>query len=208
MDSYLEPERALIARLTDPGLVQRWLDTLPYNWEPEGETLRSFRGVVRAGEAHCLESALAAAAVLEQHGHPPLLLDLGSADGLDHVLFLFRGECGFGSVGASREPGLEGRKPVYRNLHTLVQSYAAPYIDEAACIVSYGVFDLRALRRGDWRTSERNVWHVERALLANPHRPFRVAPRYRAHWRRRYGEFKRRNPQREPVFYPTRRSWL
>ncbi|MBI4519588.1 MAG: hypothetical protein HY701_02030, partial [Gemmatimonadetes bacterium] len=38
-----------------PLQVQRYLRALPYNWEPGGETLRSFRGVVGHGEAHCLE---------------------------------------------------------------------------------------------------------------------------------------------------------
>ena len=48
----------------------RVLNDLPYNQEPGGRaTLRSFRGVVRHGCAHCLEAALFAATVLEQHGN-------------------------------------------------------------------------------------------------------------------------------------------
>ena len=57
-------------RCRTPLAVQRYLNALPYNHEPpaQGETLRSFRGVVRHGAAHCLEAALAAAVILEQHG--------------------------------------------------------------------------------------------------------------------------------------------
>ena len=42
-------ERALVARLRTPATVQRWLRSLPYNWEPERETLRSFRSSRASG---------------------------------------------------------------------------------------------------------------------------------------------------------------
>jgi hypothetical protein len=51
---------------------------MPYNWESEGGTMRSFRELLKKNEAHCLEAAIAAAVILEQHGYPPLLLDLVS----------------------------------------------------------------------------------------------------------------------------------
>ena len=47
---------------------------------PGRATLRSFRGVVRHQTAHCLEAALAAAVILEQHGFPPLVLSFESID--------------------------------------------------------------------------------------------------------------------------------
>ena len=80
--AFTPDERRLIRRLSTPTLVQRYLNALPYNTEPPpgGPTLRSFRGVVRAGTAHCLESALAAAVILEQHGYPPLVLSFESID--------------------------------------------------------------------------------------------------------------------------------
>src|SRR6266508_1577778 len=67
-------ERRLIHELRTPTAVQRWLNDLPYNREPAGDTMRGFRGVVRTRTAHCLEAALFAATVLEQHRYPPLLL--------------------------------------------------------------------------------------------------------------------------------------
>ena len=87
------------------GAVQHWLNELPYNTEKGGETLRSFRGVVRTGTAHCLEAALAAAVILEQHRYPPLVLSFESIDLLDHVIFVYRGADGWGSVARSRDPG-------------------------------------------------------------------------------------------------------
>jgi hypothetical protein len=85
-------ERRLIDRLRTPLEVQKYLNALPYNTEPapEGATLRSFRGVVRHGRAHCLEATLFAAVVLEQHGWPPLVISFESVDELDHVIFVYR----------------------------------------------------------------------------------------------------------------------
>src|SRR4029078_2829382 len=91
--------------------VQLSLNRLPYNNEPGGRaTLRSFRGVVRHGRAHCLEAALFAAVTLEQHGYPPLVLSFESIDELDHVIFVYRRAGRWGSVARSRDPGLHGRK--------------------------------------------------------------------------------------------------
>src|SRR6059058_5762750 len=89
-EDFLPKEWEIIRKQRTPRQVQSFLRALPYNWEEKGETLRTFRGVVRHWSAHCLEAALTAATVLEQHGYPPLLLDLESKDRLDHVLFLFR----------------------------------------------------------------------------------------------------------------------
>ena len=91
-------ERALIRALRTPAAVQAWLNALDYNVERGGETLRSFRGVVRTQSAHCLEAALFAAVVLEQHGYPPLVMSLESQDNLDHVIFVYRtaGRLGIG----------------------------------------------------------------------------------------------------------------
>src|SRR6059036_3067689 len=196
---FTSSARRLIARLRTPEQVQRWLNRLPYNWERRGETLRTLRGVSRYQNAHCLEAALCAAAILEQRGFPPLLMDLESVDRLDHVLFLFRRGGRFGTVARSRDPGLHGRKPVYRNLHTLVRSYAAPYIDLSGRLRGYGVLDLRSLRSGDWRAARRNVRYVEQALIENRHRRFGVTDAFYRRWHERYARFKRLHPRERPV---------
>ena len=77
-EAFRPKEWAIIQKCRTPRQVHEWLRSLPYNWEKKGETLRTFRGVVRHWEVHCLEGALTAATILEQHGYPPLLLDLES----------------------------------------------------------------------------------------------------------------------------------
>ena len=135
--AFLPSERRLINRLDTPLRVQGFLNRLPYNTERRGETLRSFRQVLRRGTVHCLEAALAAACILEQHGHPPLVMSLASADKLDHVIFVYRRRGRWGSVARSRDPGLHGRKPVFRSLRALAESYFDPYIDSTGRITGF-----------------------------------------------------------------------
>src|SRR5947208_105032 len=165
--SFTGAERRLIARLRTPGEAQKYLNRLPYNTEPppRGGTLRSFREVLRHGKAHCLEAALAAACILEQHGYPPLLMTFESIDMLDHVIFVYRARGRWGSVARSRDPGLHGRKAVFRSPRALALSYFDPYIDPTGCITGYAPVDLRRLGRYDWRVSPRNMWAVERFLV-------------------------------------------
>jgi hypothetical protein len=202
-------ERRLIARLRTPLAVQRYLNALPYNEEPHGRaTLRSFRGVVRHGRAHCLEAALFAAVVLEQHGYPPLLLSFESIDELDHVIFLYRRDRAWGSVARSRDPGLHGRKAVFATPRALALSYVDPYIDFTGRVTGYAVVDLRSLM-GDyaWRVADTNVWKVERMLLDYPHRPIRSSDRRVDAMRTRYRAFREQFPGRKPVFYEGRDRW-
>ncbi len=207
-EDFTAEERAVIERCRTPRHTQRWLDSLRYNAEPDGETIRTFREVVRMSAAHCLEGALSAATILGPHGYPPLLLDLESADDLDHVAFLFREDGRWGCIAKSRDPGLGGRKPVYRSVKALALSFYHPYIDATARITGYGVFDLRTLPRVDWRRSTQNVWKVQDVLIEMPHDPIEV-PRDRYHrWRDRYLRFKERHPDREPTYFPNRSAWL
>ncbi len=207
---FTPAERALVARLRTPAAVQRWLRTLPYNWEKGGETLRSFRQVVRLRTAHCLEAALAAAVVLEAHGFPPLLLSFESQDKLDHVLFLFREGGRWGAVARSRDPGLHGRRPVFRRPRDLARSYMDAYVDATGRITGYAVADLRELGRYDWRLSERNVWKVERWLVDYPHRPLPMPEERYLRARARYDRFRARFPDPEvrPAYFEGKHTWL
>jgi hypothetical protein len=179
-------ERAVLRQYRTPRQVQAWLRSLPYNWERQGPTLRTFRGVVRYGEAHCLEAVLAAAAVLDWHGYPPLVLDLESQDGLDHVVFVFQHSGRWGAVAKSRDAGLHGRRPVFRTLRDLAYSYVDPYVDGSGRIVGYGVADLDELVRVDWRLGEGHAWAVERALRRMPHRRLETSDRRHERVLRRY----------------------
>ena len=209
LTAFTPAERQVVARCRSPLAVQRYLNALPYNNEPPplGETLRSFRGVVRHRRAHCLEAALAAAVIMEQHGLPPLVLSFESLDGLDHVIFVYRWRGQWGSVARSRDPGLHGRRPVFATPRALALSYVDPYVDLTGRVQAYAVVDLRVMGGYDWRLSNTNVWKVERMLLEYPHRPIRTSNTRFAALRKKYRAFKKEFPDLKPVYYSRRERW-
>lgn len=206
---FLPAERRLISRLRTPTRVQAYLNALAYNNEPapEGATLRSFRGVVRHGCAHCLEATLFAAVVLEQHGYPPLVISFESVDQLDHVIFVYRTNGRWGSVARSRDPGLHGRKPVFASPRALALSYVDPYVDYTGRVTAYALVDLgREMGAYDWRLATTNVWKVERVLLDYPHQRIRMSnARYRR-LRAWYVAYREAHGQK-PTTYRGRERW-
>ena len=200
-------ERAVVDRLRTPAAVQRWLNRLPYNTEKSGETLRCLRGVVRTRTAHCLEAAISAAVILEQHGYPPLVLSFESIDLLDHVIFVYRTATGWGSVARSRDPGLHGRKPLFATPRALALSYAESYVDYTGGVKAYGVVDLRELGSYDWRLAAGNVWKVEQMLLEWPHRRIKYSKRRMEAMRRRYVAFREAHGYKPWRYYNGRDRW-
>ena len=175
--------------------------------EERGETLRSFRGVVRRGTAHCLEAALAAAVILEQHRYPPLVLSFESIDLLDHVIFVYRHTSGWGSVARSRDPGLHGRKPMFATPRALALSYFEGYIDFTGRVKAYAVVDLRVLGSYDWRLAPTNIWKVERLLLDWPHRRIASSDERADRLRRRYRAFREAHGCKPWTYYRGRDRW-
>ena len=169
--------------------------------------MRSFRGVVRHHTAHCLEAALAAAVILEQHGYPPLVISFESIDELDHVIYVYQRAGKWGSVARSRDPGLHGRKAVFATPRALAASYLDTYVDLTGGIKAFTLVDLRVLGDYDWRLSERNIWKVEQMLLDTPHQPLRMTPSRFRSFRARYRAFKQQYPDRKPLFYEGRDRW-
>lgn len=207
-EAFTRKEWELIQTLRTPAQVQRYFSSLPYNWERQGGTLRSFREVLKVGEAHCLEAAVAAAVILEQHGYPPLLMDIESVDLLDHVIFVFQKDRRWGSIGRSRDIGLHGRRPLFRSLRDLTWSYFDPYVDFSGRIKGYGVTSLYDLGNYDWRFSRRNMTKIEDHLRAIHHRKIRSSDSRYERLLARYHKYKKRYPDRSPSYYDNRHQWM
>lgn len=207
-EAFTRKEWEIIQKVRTPRQAQKFIRTFTYNRERHGETLRSFRGTLRRTTAHCLEAAFVAATILEQHGYPPLLLDMESKDRLDHVVFAFRQRGRWGAVGQSRDFSLQGRKPLYRTLRHLVMSYVDPFVTEEARIIGYALADLRTLVTTDWRFSLKNVWSVENALIRLPHHKLKTSNRRYMKVLRRYRAFKAMYPHRQVTFYSNRHEWM
>ena len=205
---FTTAERKLIQRLNTPRKVQRFFSSLPYNWEQNGGTVRSFREIVKRNEAHCLEAAVGAAVILEQHGYPPLLLDLESQDFLDHVIYVFKEDGHWGSIARSRDRGLHGRKAVYRSLRALALSYFDPFVDFTGRLKGYGVTNLYELGNYDWRFSARKMTKIEHHLRTMPHKPIHSSDRRYEKLLARYHQYKKRHPNRSPSYYENRSTWM
>lgn len=205
---FTADEWRLIQTYRTPEQVQSYLRSVPYNRESNGLTCYSFRRVLRENRAHCLEGALVAAVILEQHGYPPTLCSIESQDQLDHVLLLFRRNGLWGSVARSRDIGLHGRKPVFRTVRDLVMSYFEMYIDNTGRVTGYGVASLYELGNYDWRFSLRNAWKVERHLQEIPHIAIKSSDARYQKCLRRYRAFHKEHPASSPDYFSNRHLWL
>lgn len=160
-------EGRLLGELRTPQRIQAFVVGLRANFEQNGDTLRSVRGVLRYGEAHCIEAAFTAACALWLHGDPPLLMDLtATSDDADHVVALFRRNGCWGAISKSNHAWLRWRDPVYRSLRELAMSYFHEYFNKGRkTLRTYSAsFDLRRCAPETWITGEESCWDVGAAL--------------------------------------------
>lgn len=162
------PIEKLSRQLKTPKQVQKYLRQLKYNHDKDKPTLRSAHSAIKKNKAHCFEATFVAAAILEKHGYPPLVVSFESIDGLDHVIYVFKEKNKWGAIARSRDEGLHGRPPIYRSIRDLVWSYFEPYIDSTGCITGYQLAHLDDTK-SDWRKSSKNVWKAESYLLEIKH---------------------------------------
>lgn len=178
---YSQTEIRLFKKLDSPQKIQDFLSfKIRHNPAKDGVECRSPRMVLRFGKAHCMEGALLAAAILEFHGHKPLLLDLRSApDDLDHVVALFKRFGRWGAISKTNHIVLRYREPVYKSVRELALSYFHEYFLDSGkkTLREYSApFDLRHFypslilnphprpspkgrggTRVDWRTTEKDL---------------------------------------------------
>ena len=124
LNDLLTPaERRLFARLDAPQKIQDWLDRLPVNFEPDGDTVMSPRRMLQARAAHCAEGALFAAAVMMFHRKSVWLVDLRARPtDHDHVVAVFRERGLWGAISKTNHSILRWRDPIYKSVRELAMS--------------------------------------------------------------------------------------
>ena len=174
---------AQLAALTSPQHVQAFVNAIPANFEPDGETVRSVSGVLQHRRAHCIEGAMVAACALWIHGDPPLLMHLDCAIGdYPHVVAPFKRGRHWGAVSKSNHAVLRFRDPVYRSLRELTMSYLHEFRDSDGhkTLRSYSAaFDLRRVTVREWVTGEASCWALHDRLAARRHFPLMTAEQAR-----------------------------
>ncbi len=164
---FTKKEQALLKKLNTPAKVQDFLNSLPFNFEKNGETLRSPIQVLRTRTAHCFEGALFGAYVLSLHGFTPYVLHLEATKGdYDHVITPFQINGLWGALSKTNHAVLRYREPVYRDIHELVMSYFHEYFLDTGVktLRRYSdPLDLSILEEA-WITSPKNLWHIDKML--------------------------------------------
>jgi len=203
-------EYRVLARLDRPEKIQAFVNAIPANFEPDGDTVLSVRQVLRQRRAHCIEGAMLAAAALWVHGEPPLLLDLEAVRDYDHVVTVFRRHARWGAISKTNHVPLRWRDPVYRSLRELAMSYFHEYANRRGqkTLRRYSrLLDLRTLDPAVWVTNGTNCWEVAERLDDLRHYPL-LAPRHERALRLRDGLERRANALRDhPPPARVRRKW-
>ena len=169
-----QAEFRVLQRLDSPQKIQAFLNALPQNFEPEGDTVLSVREVLRQRRAHCIEGAMLAAAALWVHGEPPRVLDLEAVRDYDHVVALFRRNGCWGAISKTNQFALRYRDAVYRTLRELALSYFHEYANgrgEKTLRRYSRPFDLRAIDPKLWITNPKNCWELAERLDELQHWP-------------------------------------
>ncbi len=169
-------EEQLFKRLHSPAKIQDFLETLPINFEEDGETCRSPREVLKKKKAHCAEGALFAAAVLAYHDQPALLMDLkvspNNHKDFDHVVALFKRHGRWGAISKTNHAVLRYREPVYKTVRELAMSYFHEYFLDNGnkTLRSFSrPFNLAKYNKKNWVTSEHDLYYIIEALDDSPH---------------------------------------
>ena len=126
-----------------------------------------------------MEAAVLAAAILQFHGHPPLLMDLQSTnDDYDHVVALFKQNGYWGAISKTGQYVLRWRDPIYRNVRELAMSYFNEYFlpdkgkhfREKTMLTYSKPFNLNRYKVEDWFAAPELDW-LANALDKFPHFP-------------------------------------
>jgi hypothetical protein len=124
----------LIKSLKTPPQVQEFVNSLSYN---TGKRISVF-DALSAKKGDCLEAAMLACHILQQHKIESFLMDLSVVRDEDHVLCVFKINGLYGAIAQSKFLGLKYRHPVYRTLRELAMSYFDNYFS------FQGYFSLRS----------------------------------------------------------------
>ncbi|MDP9128712.1 MAG: hypothetical protein M3N08_10705 [Pseudomonadota bacterium] len=170
-----------LKELKSPQQIQDYINSIPINFEPEGDTCLSATEAIRQRRAHCIEGAFIAACALWMHGRPPLLMDLKAHGDDDHVVALYKHNGFWGAISKSNHVWLRWRDPVYRTLRELALSYFHEYVSrQSKTLWSYSAsFDLRRFAPETWISGKESCWAIATALDQARHYPLITAAQAR-----------------------------
>ncbi|MDQ3014867.1 MAG: hypothetical protein M3Q73_03315 [bacterium] len=173
MFGLTQEELKILRKLNTPIKIQDFLDSIPVNFEKDGDTQMSPRRVLQKQKAHCIEGALLAALALWVAGQEPLLMDLKAMPhDDDHVVALYKINGLWGAISKTNHATVRFRDPIYRTVRELALTYFHEYFLNTTgkkVLHSYSKpFNLKRLGT-DWITDEDDLWDLALALDESPH---------------------------------------
>ncbi|MCX6731829.1 MAG: hypothetical protein NTX55_02485 [Candidatus Parcubacteria bacterium] len=172
---FNDRELKIFKKLSTPKKIQDFLEKIPINFDYKKDTCMSPRMVLQKNKAHCIEAAIFSAAAFLFHGQPPLLLDLKAVDNdYDHVVALFKKNGRWGAISKTNHAVLRYREPIYRDIRELALSFFHEYFDDNGkkTLRSFSrPLNLLKLKKQDWLSSEKDLWHIVDALYKCRHYP-------------------------------------
>lgn len=166
----------ILKKLDTPAKIQNFLDTMPKNFEDDGDTCMSPMLVLEKKICHCVEGAVLAALALRIHGHQPLLMDL-TADptDYDHVVAVFKIDGKWGAISKTNHPVLRYREPIYRSIRELAMSYFHDYVQVETGKKTLRSFsrpvNLKRFDRLGWLTEKDDIDYIPEYLAKVRHYP-------------------------------------
>lgn len=167
MLDFTKKEKVLLQKLNTPAKVQDFLNSLKFNFEKNGETLKSPLFTLRKKNAHCFEGALLGAYMLSRHGFTPYLMHLKAEKGdYDHVVAPFKIGKFWGALSKTNHAVLRYREPIYRSYRELAMSYFHEYFlnNGRKTLRQYSaLFNLNTFKKG-WESEEDDLWDIDKKL--------------------------------------------
>ncbi len=164
---FTKEEKIIIKKLNTPAKIQDFLNALKFNFEPNGETLKSPLFTIRHRRAHCLEGALLGAYALREHGFRPYLMHLKAVkEDYDHVIAPFKMGKFWGALSKTNHAVLRYREPVYKNIRELAMSYFHEYFlnNGQKTLRQYSaLLNLNTFEKG-WEALEGDLWGIDEEL--------------------------------------------
>lgn len=157
-------ELRILKKLNSTKKIQDFLNSIPINFEENGDTCMSPKEVLRKRKAHCIEGALFAALCLKLIGYKPLVVDLKTVrDDYEHVIAVFKKNGKWGAISKTNHAVLRYREPVYRDIRELVMSYFHEYTDKKGrkTMRSFSLpINLEKFDKKNWVTDKKDLWYI------------------------------------------------
>ncbi|MEI6280819.1 MAG: hypothetical protein WCP17_02345 [bacterium] len=167
MISFTQKEKSLLQKLKTPASAQDFLNSLRFNFETQGETLKSPLFTLRAGKAHCFEGALLGAYILSLQGFTPYLMHLEAVEGdYDHVIVPFKVGQFWGALSKTNHAVLRYREPIYKDIRELAMSFFHEYFldDGEKTLRHYSKLLNLNTFENNWMTMDGDLWGIDGEL--------------------------------------------